>query len=114
MENRRKFTRYLIATDIEPYKKDKNEKILAKTKNIAEGGICITTVDNPLKKGEIYILRFTLPGQTDSITFEGKALWSRQYKSETTDMFDNGIEFINADKDLLKKIEDFQLGSVFE
>lgn len=114
MENRRKYLRYLLVTDIEPYKKNKIEKTKAKTKNIAEGGICITTVDKPLNKGDIYVLSFTIPGQTDSLVFEGKAVWSRKYQSETTDMFDNGIEFINADKNLLKKIEDFKLGAVFE
>jgi c-di-GMP-binding flagellar brake protein YcgR len=115
MNNNRKFDRFLLVTEIEQQRKDSNEYSKGQTKNISCGGICITTMEKPLDKGAYYMLRFTLPGYEENILeTEAKAVWNRNYKSGTLKIFDNGLEFIDIGEDILEKIGEYKIGSVFE
>ncbi|MBN2534916.1 MAG: PilZ domain-containing protein [Spirochaetales bacterium] len=115
MKENRRFDRFLLDIEIEHHKKDDKKKLSrTKSKNLSKGGICITTDDGPLEKGEIYVLSFTLPGQSRQIIVEGKVAWNKKYTSINYELFDNGIQFINISNKQLEMIEEFRLGSVFE
>lgn len=115
MKDKRRYDRFLLATEIDQHKKnDKKNITKTKSKNISLSGICITTDDEPLIKGGLYILRFILPGQSIQIVVEGKVVWNNGYTSGNAKLFDNGLEFINISKDQVDMIEEYKLGSVFE
>lgn len=115
MKEKRKFDRFLLDIEIEHHKKDERENSSkTKSRNLSKGGICITTDDGPLEKGEIYILYFILPGQSEQIVVQGKVVWNKGYKSSNLELFDNGIVFINISKKQRKLIEEYRLGSVYE
>jgi c-di-GMP-binding flagellar brake protein YcgR len=115
MIEKRRFDRFLLDIEIEHYKKNNKENSSRiKSKNISKGGICITTADGPLEKGEKYILSFTLPHQSEQIVVEGKVVWNEAYTSLQHELYDNGIEFISISEKHLKMIEEYRLGSVFE
>jgi c-di-GMP-binding flagellar brake protein YcgR len=115
MKEQRKFDRFLLEMEIKHHKKgDKNTSARTKSKNISKGGICITTDDGPLEKGDTYILYFTLPGQSEQIRVEGRVVWNNKYTSASIELYDNGIEFTNISKKQLDMIEQYRLGSVFE
>jgi hypothetical protein len=114
MKDKRSFDRFLLITDIEQQKKESEECSKGHTKNISSGGICITTEDKPLDRGSLYILRFTLPGcEGNILEAMAKAVWSRDYKTGSLIIYDNGLEFVNMGEDLLEKIEEYKIGSVY-
>lgn len=115
MNEKRKFERFLLEIEIEHHKKDdRGNSSSTKTRNLSKGGICITTDDEPLEKGEVYILYFTLPGQFEQFVVKGKVVWNKSYMSSNIELYDNGIEFINISREQLDMIEEYRLGSVYE
>jgi Tfp pilus assembly protein PilZ len=115
MEEKRRFDRFLLDIEIEHHKKgDESVSSVTKSKNISRGGICITTDDGPLEKGDEYILNFILPGQSVQIVAEGKVVWNSSYVSGDIELYDNGIEFTNINDKQIKMIEEYRLGSVYE
>ncbi|MBN1697573.1 MAG: PilZ domain-containing protein [Spirochaetales bacterium] len=115
MNEKRKFDRYLLVTDVEQHKMQSKERSRGKTKNISSGGICITTEDAPLGHGELYLLRFTLPESGNFIVeVKAKVVYNRHYFSGSHNLYDNGLQFVDIKKELLEQIDEYKIGSVFE
>ncbi|MBN2442469.1 MAG: PilZ domain-containing protein [Spirochaetales bacterium] len=115
MNEKRRFDRFLIVIEIDQHRKDDNKNhSKTKSKNISTSGICITTDDDPLIKGEIYVLRFILPEQSKQIIVEGKVIWVHKYSEGSIGLFDNGLEFTKISEEQHNMIEEYRLGSVYE
>ena len=113
MEKRR-FQRFLLDTAIELQTKNKKAKNQSKTKDLSKSGICITTSDKPLEKGQIYLLSFKLPNFSLQITVEAKVVWTNLYENHEAPLFDNGLEFTAIKQKYLDMIEEYSMGSVIE
>jgi c-di-GMP-binding flagellar brake protein YcgR len=110
--HKRKFHRLLLVTEIEHNPLNSKESAKATTKNISLGGICITTVNEPLKNGGIYELSFKIPGENQSIMAEGRVVWNRLCGNDSARMYDNGIEFTKIKGEYLEIIESYSIGSI--
>ncbi len=114
MKEQRLFHRLLLDTEIEHRHSDADQPFRGKTKDISIGGICITTEDEPLVMGDVYMLKFALPGMEDAIEVSGKVVWTKKYAAGIAALFDNGIVFMNPDKIFVDMITDFSIGAVRE
>jgi Tfp pilus assembly protein PilZ len=112
MIEKRLYHRLLIDTEIEHQNMNADSGSRGKTKDISIGGICITTEGEPLNREDMYALSFTLPGDREKLEVKGKVVWIKKYKAGVSDLFDNGIEFIDPDNDFLNVIEDYSIGAV--
>jgi Tfp pilus assembly protein PilZ len=87
---------------------------MGKTKDISSGGICITTEGEPLEKEDFYKLSFTLPGEEEKLEVKGQVVWTNKYSAGITELYDNGIVFIDPAKSFLNMIDDFSIGTIIE
>lgn len=108
----RKFHRLLLQIDIKHTRKTGENSHHSKTKNISVGGICITTHTTPLKVDDILLLEFSLPGNKEVISAEGRVVWNKKYITGGVTLYDNGIEFLKMNKKFKTMIEDFSIGSI--
>jgi type IV pilus assembly protein PilZ len=86
--------------------KDKRSFIKAYTGNVSGGGLFIRT-ENPLKKGEEFLVKLGLPGLSDIVVIKCEVMWTRK-KEEETDVYPAGMgaKFIEMTKEnnrILKK-----------
>lgn len=111
---KRKYHRYLLVIDIEHKleNQSQNDSQSSQSKDISEGGMCITTIGFPLEQDQIYSFNFTLPGQLDPIKVKGQVVWNRKAKSQEQELFDNGIEFVDIDDAVIESISEFSIGTV--
>jgi Tfp pilus assembly protein PilZ len=115
MIEKRQYDRFLLVTEIDQHRKDDSENTIQSTsKNLSASGICITTENDPLIDGEIYVLCFILPGQSKQFMLEGKVMWSKRDTSGHVNLYDNGLAFTHITKEQREIIEEYRLGSVFE
>jgi Tfp pilus assembly protein PilZ len=114
MKEKRIFHRLLVDTDIEHRLIDNDNISIGKTRDISEGGICITTEGEPLAKEGNYRLAFTLPGKEEKLEVNGKVVWAKRYCAGSTELFDNGIIFIDPSDQFIDVINDFSIGAVAE
>ncbi len=82
----------------------------ANSKNISEGGICITT-DQPLDKGTELTLIFSLPGTGEEgrIKTFGKVAWmkSLQESRDGKPLYEIGFEFWDIDPRYVEIIREY-------
>lgn len=110
MEERRKYHRFMLHTEIEHESISSPSARQSVTKDISRGGVCITTSGEPLQKGSHYRMKFILPFSEMVIAATGQVMWTRQEGN----VFDNGIAFIDIEDKFLNQIEEFSIGSVEE
>ena len=81
-----------------------NNSLVARTpvSNVSENGICITT-DNAFSKGDILVLDFTLPDNTE-IKAYGKVKW---HQKNANGIFLNGLEFWHLEEEYRDKLSGF-------
>jgi uncharacterized protein (TIGR02266 family) len=86
--------------------KDKRSFVKAYTGNVSGGGLFIKT-ENPLKKGEDFLVKLELPGLSETVVIKCEVIWTRK-KEEETDAYPAGmgVKFIEMTKEnnkILKK-----------
>ena len=111
MEEMRVFPRLSLACDIEysinsPGTFVNSEKVISKTKDISQGGICLITYTS-LRKGDVLNLKFRLKGYDKSIEAVGKVVWTQVFEIGNQKGYDNGIEFIDIPEEYKSIIEEF-------
>ncbi|MBN2735826.1 MAG: PilZ domain-containing protein [Spirochaetales bacterium] len=109
---KRKYHRYLLVVDIEHRIEGEDESHFCQSKDISQGGLCITTIAYPLEKDSCYAFNFTLPGELEPLQVKGRVVWVREAKSGGEKLYDNGIEFLGLGQELAKKIGEFSIGTV--
>jgi hypothetical protein len=104
MEEKRKFPRLSIKVLVNYSVSVDDPSASAETRNLSEGGICITT-PVPLSVGRHVTIRFFLPGKT--IRVMGRIIRSAEVFPR---LFENGIEFIDITPDDILTIKDCTRG----
>ena len=90
--------------------KDKKSFVKAYTENVSSGGLFIKT-ENPLERGEQFMLKLQLPGFADTMKIKCEVAWIRKKSKATDDLpAGMGITFIemtkNDDQALKKYLKD--------
>jgi Tfp pilus assembly protein PilZ len=112
MVEKRLYHRLLIDTEILQHNVKDDNATKGKAKDISVGGICITTEGEPLRENDVYILSFRLPGDDEKLEVSGRVVWTKNYKAGITDLYDNGIEFLDPEKEFIDVLEDFSIGAI--
>jgi c-di-GMP-binding flagellar brake protein YcgR len=110
MEERRQYHRYLLHTEIEHEDVASHKKQRSLSKDISRGGVCVTTTGGPLEKGSKYQLKFVLPFSEKEILVAAEVMWAKHEGN----VYDNGLVFLEIDKEYLDLIEEFSIGSIEE
>lgn len=111
MKEMRAFPRLSLTCDIE-YSVNStgtladNEKVISKTKDISQGGICLIT-NTPLNKGDLLNIKFRLKGYDKSIESMGKVVWTNVFEIGSQKGYDNGIEFIDIPEEFKCIIKEY-------
>ena len=112
--NMRAFPRLSLACDIEfsisqektgAAAVDSSLTVVSKTRDISKGGICLITYE-PLVKGDILDLKFTLGSEKKVIEATGRVAWTQTFEIGNQKGYDNGIEFIDIPdeyRDIIEK-----------
>ena len=117
MEERRKFIR-LNSSFTVGYKRLESQETEKQTfsRNISEGGICLV-VDEELGVSELLDLNLYLPGKREVVSVTGRVVWIKEFPSEdefAKRTFRAGIEFLNIEKSVAKKIDEYVRAALLE
>jgi uncharacterized protein (TIGR02266 family) len=100
--NRREHPRALL--DVEVTFQSHHTFYRGASRNISEGGVFVATYD-PLPKGQITALRFTLPDGGPPVEMLGEVRWIREYNPTIKGIPPGmGLRFVDPDEDELARI----------
>ncbi|MBN1410284.1 MAG: PilZ domain-containing protein [Spirochaetales bacterium] len=109
---KRHYHRLLLVTDVEYNTEDAGSMEKSRSKDISQGGICITTSEKPLPMGKICNLRISMPESKEQIIVKGRVMWNREYETGAVKLYDNGLEFIDLEEEFAEIIKEYSIGSV--
>ena len=80
--------------------KDRQAFVKAYSDNISEGGLFIRT-ENPLKKGDVFLLKLQLPGIAEPMEIKSEVAWTRRQLEDSANRPSGmGVKFIGiSDRD---------------
>lgn len=102
MAERRKYKRKELSVKISGVDYIESENIEGRSKDISQGGICITT-NKPLQKDRYVNIMFYLPSD-EKIKAVAEVRWSKKIKFN---LYANGLMFLDIHKSDIKKIKNY-------
>ncbi|MBN1696809.1 MAG: PilZ domain-containing protein [Spirochaetales bacterium] len=101
MDERRSYKRYCLIVSVKYSYNASRTKGSAKTKNISNGGICLTS-HQKLLLNHLVDLEFSMPRK--KIKVLGKVVWSEE---SLPHLYENGIEFVDIEESDKKEISNY-------
>jgi c-di-GMP-binding flagellar brake protein YcgR len=115
MQERRRFRRFKAEVKVRWRKLSENQELGAETeavsKNISEGGACLTMEKKEVDLGDILLLEIELPNSV-KVTATAKVVWvmaniKSQPWEEEQKSYDAGVEFLDISDEDRDKLEKF-------